>query len=235
MSYVGKGTAAGQVLTWDGVKPVWASPATPAALGDSTSSFGVDNETVAKPAGVVNGTVLVACVGHNASPITVPAGFVKQGLSATFDAGFAGFSWEQEVFVKVVTNAAGEPATYSFTGGVFTDIWMVAVQGCDGFQPVPAGGTTARPVAPTTGMVANGASCTVARDGSLLLRFEAANSENRATGPAGMTALPGSPIDTTFNADYEDGLSSGVTGDKDSTYTNTQTWVVHMIVLQPPA
>jgi hypothetical protein len=204
-------------------------------LGDSISSSGAGNETVTKPAGVVDGTVLVACVGHNASPITPPANFVKQGDSANFDAVFAGFNWEQEVYLKVVVNAAGEPASYSFTGGVFTDIWMVAVQNVDNVTPVPVGGTTARPVGAggTTGTVANGASCTVARDGSLLLRFEAANAENRATGPAGMTALPGSPIDTTFNADYQDDLPVGSTGDKDSTYTNTQTWAVHMIVLQP--
>lgn len=202
-------------------------------LGDSTSSFGGGNETVAKPAGVIDGTVLVAAVGHNMSPITPPAGFVQQGNSAIFDAGFAGFSWEQEVYLKVVVNAAGEPASYSFTGGTFTDIWMVAVQNVDNVTPVPAGGTTARPVAPATGTTANGASCTVAREGSLLLRFETANSENRATGPAGMTALPGSPIDTSFNADYQDDLDAGSTGDKDSTYTNTQTWAVHMIVLQP--
>lgn len=202
-------------------------------LGDSTNSTGGGNESVAKPAGVVDGTVLVACVGHNSSPITPPADFVQQGSSASFDAVFAGFNWEQEVYLKVVTNAAGEPASYSFTGGTFTDIWMVAVQNVDNVTPVPAGGTTARPVAPATGTTSNGASCTIAREGSLLLRFETANSENRATGPAGMTALPGSPIDTSFNADYQDDLDVGSTGDKDSTYTNTQTWAVHMIVLQP--
>jgi hypothetical protein len=215
--------------------PTPPAPPPPVELGDSTSSSGAGNESVARPAGVVDGTVLVACVGHNASPITVPAGFVKQGNSANFDAGFAGFNWEQELFLKVVVDAGLEPASYSFTGGVFTDIWMVAVQNADSVAPVPVGGTTARPVAPTTGTTANGASCTVARGGSLLLRFESANAENRATGPAGMTALPGSPIDTTFNADFQDGLVAGATGDKDSTYTNTQTWVVHMIVLQPPA
>jgi hypothetical protein len=164
-----------------------------------------------------------------------PAGFVKQGDSAFFDAAFATFNWEQEVFLKVVVDAGLEPASYSFTGGVFTDIWMVALHNVDNVTPVPAGGTTARPVAAggEVGMVSNGASCTVLREGSLLLRFESANAENRATGPAGMTGLPGSPIDTTFNADFEDGLLAGSTGDKDSTYTNPQTWAVIMIVLQP--
>jgi len=212
--------------------PTLSPECPPVELGDSTSSSGAGNETVAKPAGVVNGTVLVACVGHNMSPITPPAGFVQQGNSATFDAGFAGFNWQQEVYLKVVVDAASEPASYSFTGGTFTDIWMVAVHNVDNAVPVPAGGTTARPVAPATGTTANGASCTVARDGSLLLRFETSNSENRATGPPGMTPLPGSPIDTSFNADYEHDLLAGATGDRDSTYTNTQTWIVHMIVLQ---
>lgn len=224
-------SASDSVSVTDSVSAVLA-----VTLGDSTTLIDPSGtDTVAKPAGVVDGTVLIACVGHNVGGLTPPTGFVKQGNSANFDSGFAGFNWETELFLKVVTNAGTEPASYDFSNGGYTDVWLVAVQHVDNMTPVPAGGNTSRPVAAggTTGTTANGASCTVARAGSLLLRFEASDSENRATGPAGMTALPGSPIDTTFNADYDDGLPAGSTGDKDSTYTNTQTWATHMIVLQP--
>lgn len=217
----------GKIRDLPRVAPVPPDPPPPVELGEATTV--VQLGEVDKPAGVVDGTVLVAAVGGDAAAAP-PAGWVSHG-SALFDNIFAGFNWETEIFVHVVVDASLEPASYNFVGAAnWTDIWMVAVQNVD--NALPVSDATAEPAVPTSGLTSNGASCAVARNGSLLLRFEAANAENRSAGPAGMTALPGSPIDVTFNADSE-AVNAGATGDRDSTYTNPQTWTVHMVVLQP--
>lgn len=209
------------------------TPVPPATLGAATTvtAPGGDAE-IARPFGVTDGSVLVAAVGHNDGSITPPTGFVKYGDSANYDIGFAGFNWEQEVFVKLVPDASAEPATYTWGGGGYTDVWLVSVHDVD--QVAPVADITSMPAAPATGTSSVGASVTATRDGSLLLRFESTDPDDRSAGPAGMSALPGSPFDVTFHADSL-AVDAGDTGDKDSTFPGTETWVVHMVVLQPEA
>jgi hypothetical protein len=203
-------------------------PPEPVAVIDATHSDpGID--TVDKPAGVVDGTWLVAAVGSDVDVLTPPAGFVQVGNTAYFDNIFAGFSWSQKIYAKEVTSAGTEPATYTFSGASYTDIWLVALANASG-----VGDITERPVGigGTTGTTSNGASVTALADGAMLLRFESANQFNRDTEPPGMTPLAGSPFDTSFNADSES-LSAGASGDRDATYAVTQTWVVHMVAVEP--
>lgn len=87
--------------------------------------------TVAAPAGLADDDVLVAVLAHSSTGITItpPAGFTEVfygGLESTA-------SLKIGVYVKTVTDAVLEPASYDFTGSLnrAVTIGLVALRGVD--------------------------------------------------------------------------------------------------------
>ncbi|MGI8592958.1 MAG: hypothetical protein ACR2ML_01060, partial [Solirubrobacteraceae bacterium] len=96
--------------------------------------------SVAKPTGLADGAVVVihaVNAGATASPSTVPTGFTlvkSHGI---------GFSTGLSVYIKVISSASGEPATYDFVWGASARHLLVATaySGVDNTTPQDAAAT----------------------------------------------------------------------------------------------
>lgn len=95
--------------------PAFRSVGTPSAASGATVSPG-------KPTGLADGDVMVACLVQTAgvAELGQTTGWTLIGKSDV------GTSHSVQVFAKGVASAAGEPATYDFTGGAGTVIGQIA-------------------------------------------------------------------------------------------------------------
>lgn len=119
------------------------------------SSQAITSVTVTKPSGVVNGSVLVVRYHwfksgdqHLNFP-TMSDSFVDVGSVSFFDSGVS-YSFGVSFFRKVITNAAGEPSTYTITppGGSGTDVdlgLIVRLVNCDTTTPETDAGQNSVP------------------------------------------------------------------------------------------
>jgi hypothetical protein len=108
------------------------------AQGDQNGS-GATTLTVTKPTGLANTHVLVASCIVNASgaSITLTGGTAWTQLGGTVESQGVGTD-TTALFYKVVTNAAGEPASYTFNFGTSRKAaaGVVAYSGCDTANPI---------------------------------------------------------------------------------------------------
>lgn len=93
---------------------------------------------VTKPTGLADGDVLITTMGTSAASGTPPSGFTTIG-SATTSA-----SERVTVAYKVVTSAAGEPASYTWTGASGrSSVAITAYSGVDNTTPIDMAAATA--------------------------------------------------------------------------------------------
>lgn len=107
------------------------------------ATAGTTGITIDKPTGVANGDTLIACVGwaDELGTWTNAQGFsLASGSGTNPEASSAGNDRNVAVFYKHITNAAGEPSTYTFTNGSGSSFKMagfiVAVQNTDPTDPI---------------------------------------------------------------------------------------------------
>lgn len=186
-----------------------------------------------RPSGtLLNGDVLVAFVdnigGTNVS-LTPPTDWVLIRRTGSA-AGYASAS-----YYKILTNAAGEPGTYTWTLGTAQDgaAQVLAFRGIDNTTPVDvstgATGTSSAPVASTL---------TTAYGAELLLcHFTQNSATNLISGVDGMNTLAlagataGVPITYTEAIEYFP--VPGSTGSRAATASGSAEWVATMVALTP--
>ena len=193
------------------------------------SSFGANNVAtslaISKPAGVVNGDVMVAIVDVRQTPtVTPPAGWNQVSMTPN------GTTYRQLVFTKVATGS--EPASYTFTfnqsrgatGGI------VAYDGVDPTTPVE---TFSAGTASSTNITAP--SATTAFNGTMIVGGFSINNSSAIAPPAGMTErgeiASGSRIKTEI-ADYVQ-TPAGATGAKTAVAASATANIGQLIVLRP--
>lgn len=123
--------------------------------GAQTSQASALSLTVTKPAGLADGDVLLAHIVQGGSvPVTAPAGWVAWPLVTN--------TITTIIYYKVITNAAGEPANYTWTVGIasLATGQIAAYRGVDTDHPiaalVSATGNSVSAVAPTFTPVLDG-------------------------------------------------------------------------------
>lgn len=160
---------------------------------------------VTKPTGLADGDVLITTLGTSAAAGTPPTGFTTIG-SATTSA-----SERVTVAYKVVTSAAGEPASYSWTGASGrSSLTITAFSGVDNTTPIDMTAATA------TGTASVALSNTTVTNAALILAMAIGDwSTAGMTIPAGMTSLfnLGNPGRRTAGA-YLEQATAGATGTK---------------------
>lgn len=191
--------------------------------------------TIARPAGVQDGDVLVASFATNGNPgtVTPPAGW-------TLAPGFpivGGTNPYQHVYYKAVTNAASEPASYSWT--LSTSVaWgggIAAYRGVDQAIIWDAGPSGAGSGTSSTSAVAPSVTTTVAN--CYLVGGAAANSSTVTfTPPPSMTER----WDTGAGkanclADNEVWASADATGTRTFTASASRAWTAWLGALRPAA
>jgi hypothetical protein len=155
--------------------------------------------SVNKPTGLANGDVVVVHAvnaGSTASPSTVPTGFTfvreqNTGLDSQF--------YDQSAYIKVISDAAGEPASYDFAWGASGRHLLVATaySGVDNTTPQDAtatgrGNNSGTNTVPSITTVTANAwiVCSYASTASVTCTWPAAMTERAdlATGPTITTA-----------------------------------------------
>jgi hypothetical protein len=180
--------------------------------------------TVNKPAGVVDGSVLFAAFEYDSTlSLTAPSGY-------TLVRRFSG-TGSTAVYYKIITNAAGEPASYTFTGN--GDDWLgiiVPVSGANTTTPVDVstvnngyGGTLT-----ATGVTTSGPN-------RLLLAFAGMDwgPGSPYTPPGGMTELDdrGNGL-VSFTAAHVTQAGAGASGNKVFTASDTDVWGAVLVAVQ---
>src|SRR5262245_16507520 len=185
---------------------------------------------VTKPTGTADGDILVLRVGYDPggvnfpTTITPPSGFTEVSSGS----GIFG-TWTQKVYWKLA--GGSEPANYTVTFGdsCYSSVDISAFSGCDTTTPIGSGEDT---VTTGTGTTSTGTGVTASRDSSMLIHYAVSSVGARTSGPSGMTNQ--ATYDTNVYVDTL-AVNNGATGNKTSTYPTSQDWVVHMVVLRPPA
>jgi hypothetical protein len=149
----------------------------------ATTAVGSSNATsltVARPAGVVVGDVLLATVTINSNAtVTAPAGWV---LVATVASGTA---QRASTFRKLA--GAGEPVSYAFvwSGNAKAAGWMIAYTGVDPVNPVDVSATYANPASSAQ----SAPSVTTTGAGRTVVRVWANKALTAIVPPAGLSVL----------------------------------------------
>ncbi len=194
-----------------------------------------------KPTGLANGDVVFillyawgdAMVATTNEP-GFPAGFTK----LFFQAG--GFQFGPSVggYYKIITNAAGEPATYNFTdppsgygtGGPANGGYISRVTGADGTVPVDHSGS----VHGTTDPVTTGANITSSQADALLFVWAVNSVTTTPSTPSGMTSIfAGDGGDSCFYSQILTVQTTNAT--KTSTIGATGNWTIGWVTIKPPA
>lgn len=183
----------------------------------------------AKTTGLTNGDVVILRVGWGPTgpTVTPPTGFTQLGS----DLVFSDNSWTQRLYIKVITNAAGEPGTWTctFNTSTYSDIDAIAFVSPDTTTPVAGGEVTGNT---GTGLTSTGTGFTPGRAGQLL-HYAVSSIGARTTGPSGMTNQE--TYDTNIYADSVATVAGVATGNKTSVYAPSQIWAVHLVAVQEPS
>ena len=180
----------------------------------TTSTIATGNVTVTKPAGTVDGDLLVAiCFADpDGAQLTAPGGWTNEG-STSAAAGFG------RVYSKV---AASEGASYVFTGSGSSDnsVIMYAFIGADNTAPFDPGLSWSSSVAGGTTHTAPSIT-TVTSDALLICTYWIiSGASNSWTAPGGMTEQSDATSGWASNGSASLALSSsGATGTKSATST----------------
>lgn len=179
----------------------------------TSGSNGGVHITINKPAGVANGDVLVGAAfwtttaGTNRS---VPSGWAEQQFNTT---GYSGF-----LLTKPITNAGGEPASYTFTANTAPTGWaacIVAVSGRNTGAPVTA--SNVGTAGSGTGNVTVN-TITAAAGDDLVLVYDS----DSGSGTWGELSGFAERLDTSgLEVQTADGVSAGATGNKQGTCSVT--------------
>lgn len=221
--------------------------ATPAGSPTNSVTASGTTHTVNKPTGLADNDVLWlkvnffnaafsgSCAG---TTITPPTGFTLwqrtdwQGV----DGGNA-TSASTAVYTKLVTSAAGEPSTYSFTlsASSYSEVEAQRFAGCDTSTSTAHRDTQSSNSASntTTGTFTG---VTAARAGSLLIAVD--QDSLSATGTTGIS--PGTwTLLQRFDGNVESwysAIGAGATGNFTQAWGNANSdWVAQLYVLQPPS
>jgi hypothetical protein len=137
--------------------------------------------TIAKPAGLAEGHVMIAQIRYRASSLTLPAGWVLIGNANVTDGGLHTLAY------KVVTSAGAEPASYDFVQG--GDVGRMA-----GGIAAYSGASTTNPIGAATSAADSTLDLTVdvpavtsLMPNSLILRFFGARGVTSLPAPSGTT------------------------------------------------
>lgn len=197
------------------------------AYRDSTANAQATSttNTVTKPVGLTAGDIMLASTNNDTATVTPPSGGWAEVSSGS--GTFTG--WVQRVWWKIADagDVAASNFTWTFSATVYSDVIMAAFSG--GHQTTPIFGDT---VNTGTGTTATGTGINGTPAGSLLAHFAVSSVGARSAGPSGMDNRE--TFDTNVYLDTLDLTAGGDTGDKTSTYAS-QSWIVHMVVIQPPA
>jgi hypothetical protein len=185
---------------------------------------------VAKPTGVQNNDVLIAAVALNYSHVTFTP---PSGWSVVASKNDVGNSLA--VYYKVISNAAGEPATYRFTNNV----WDPSI----GAISLIRGANTATPIdgIPTTGSGASAGpiagSFTTTGANRLVLAIAATAANGSATPPTGMTedydrAMAGNGCPAGLTSASLAQPTAGATGNKTFTYSLSSNWTTALVAVR---
>lgn len=214
--------------------------AAPAVQGTATTTAAANNANIVinKPSGLADGEVLVAIVatGATSTGFSGPVGWTEH-----VDHSAVG-SYGMAIYTKIITNAAGEAATYSFAqangaqnqcGGMFR------ISGADNTTPVRVVGTVTDQTNNTITTIP--ASAITGAVDDLLLYCAMVEGSLSWTPPTGMTevldiASGGSGASTSKSACTIASLvlaSAGTTGDKTGTASGVGTGLGVLIAIQP--
>ena len=188
--------------------------------------------TLAKPAGVQTGDVLVASVGFaNSATVATPSGWTQvPGLRGTVGSG-------QELVTWYRVAGASEPASYTFTAGSGTDAISGGISAYTGVD-------TAAPIAGTPGQTIQGnltTSDTLPNSNGTAagsMRISAAGSDDgtNATYSAGLTQMCDerneTGIDISTSTAYEP-TGAGTTATRTVNRSDNARSVLHTLVLNP--
>lgn len=191
-----------------------------------TADAGGTTVAVTKPTGLADGDVLIAHIAVAATGAhTAPAGWVQIGALVT--AAFITAS----VWYKVVTNAAGEGASYTFTTSTGSKTGKVAAyRGVSVNNPINVFGSS---LAGTSGP-AVAPSVTTTRANCWVVATWIHNGNGALSDPAGMTvrAEDESGAGTTSSQLADIAVPAvGATATYSSTLTSAAFWIAHTIAL----
>jgi len=183
--------------------------------------------TIDKPAGMQDGDLLVAhvSVSYSGATVTPPDGWVKE-----VEGGEEGQSIS--LFYKKITNAAGEPADYTFTPGGTRRICgaIFCLRGQNIADPweadATAGDDSQHPEAP---------SVNAPLDNSMLLCFGANEDVCSYTPPDGMAELYDlNNVNVSCTMAYKT-VNSGATGAQTFTVSDGEYWFAASAIINPTA
>lgn len=215
------------VATTIAIPPIGAALIGPQPRGSGTTATGSSSASVAKPSGVVEGDLLLAClVLYGTNPAVVinpPSGWTQ--IRAAFD------DWVRiACFYKVA--GASEPTSYSWSyTGAGTDLGVACIafqrDTFDPDNPIDASHSGAT----GTSGPGEGASITTSEDNSRLLLFATVTNSPPNSTPAGMSSL----LTTSFNSVVWEELrtSAGATGDRTFTASSYGHWAAIMLAINP--
>ncbi len=221
-----------------------------AAAGTPTNSVTTSGTTpsVTTPTGVANNEVMWLKIGiyndnfggtTNGTTITPPTGFTLWQRVDWEGVAGGGNSSSTAVFTKLITNAAGEPASYDFVlsaGSYYSECEAIRFTGCDTSTATAHRDTQSGNSGSAAG-IATFLSVAVARNGSLFVA--AAADDESLSGTAGLS--PGSwTLLQRFDGNVETwALATGATP-ASGNFTQdwgsvTSDWMAQLFVLQPPS
>lgn len=214
------------------LNPILVKPAITYVGGAMTADIAAGgNITIEKPADIQNGDVLFCHIASNAASTIDPtiAGWVRAD-----DRLASGSAFQDVLFYRVITNAAGEPANYSFssTAGVKTGV-ILAYRGVSNNNPigafVNATGSSTLPSAP---------SITTIRASLILVTYSTATTNNPLGGPPGVSgrfADVSSASGPSTKVGEVPQVAAGATQVYTATQDSSSTWVARQIAINPAA
>lgn len=206
------------------------------SFSSATANYGANTNTLAAPAGVSSGDLLVLCVmiskEMQAPPTGVPAGFTLAGTNPS--PSNSGSNGASSIYWKAATGA--EPGNYgqittATSGSIVAG--LICFTGADTTNPfdvTPSWKTgTTNPLTTNSITVGNTGSC-------LVCLFHNLGGGRTFSTAAGMTEL--ADVNGGYGGaafDYQLGVSAGATGAKSSTVSSlSQTWQTCAFSITPP-
>ena len=221
------------------IRSLWSPPAR-AAAAPTRRSTAATSVTVARPASVATGSLMLAQVTlRNNDAITAPAGWTTTGNLRT-----SGATLEQRIYYRIATAADTAGTTYQWSWTTSSDgaAAILAYSGTDATNPIDVAATDNA----GSGTTATATGLTTTQTNDMLDAFYGAQGQS---GPAvtatqdaaqGMTQeytiASGSAPASRARATGADGTqaSAAATGNKTATLSASTPWVAHLVALQPP-
>lgn len=194
---------------------------------------------VTKPTGLANNDiVIVAIAGSDSATCSAPDGTWTEHLDTVGTEGGETLA----IYSHVVTNAAGEPASWTFTHSVSGKRCggALRISGADTTTPVVVTGTPASSTAQGTSAVAN--SITPGVIDCLLIQCSAMNGNQTWTADGAMTERVdvqsggggGGATKASLEMSTETLSGSGATGTRTATLATSTPWTTVLLAVQPP-